>query len=128
MPHRIDTSTIKRIEVYRRVIETAPLVPDTSQDVLNKAVSSMKLELCDLDDKARNLMLLIGLINFFVIISCVLIGSVILFIIPPILTSLSLAINEIREEITGYNVPTTELTEGSENVPPIAPTTGVYWL
>lgn len=128
MPHRIDTSTIKRIEVYRSVIESAPIVPATSQDVLNKAVSSMKLELHDLDIKARNLMVLVATVELAVIIFSVFIGSAILMLIPPFLTAFILAINQVREEVTGYNVPTQELTEGCDNVPPITPTTGVYWL
>lgn len=128
MPHRIDTSTIKRIEVYRSVIESAPIVPATSQDVLIKAVSSMKLELHDLDIKAKNLAILVGLINLLVICFCVFIGSVLLMIIPPFLTAFILAINQVREEVTAFSLPTQELTEGCDNVPPIAPTTGIYWL
>lgn len=127
MPNRIDTSKIKRIELYRSIIESASIVPSTSQDTLNKTVANMKLELSDLDVKARNLMVLIGLINCFVIFTCVFVGYVILIPLPILLTMFTLAINNIREEVTAFNVPTSELTEGCSNVPPLSPTTRIYW-
>ena len=128
MPNRIDTTKIQRIDLYTKVIESADAVPGTSREVLDKAVSNMRFDIEDINSKALNIIISLSLLNAFVIAISISLGVTVLFVIPPILTFFVLYLNYVRLEILSVDAPAKALTEGSDNVPPIAPNARVFWF
>lgn len=127
MPHRIDTTKIQRINLYTKVIESANAVPGTSREVLDNAISTMRFDIEDMNRKALNIILLINSFSFFMLFFIVFYGIAILIHIPIFIAVLTLFINRIREEVNSVDEPAKALTEGTDNVPPLSPTTRIIW-